>query len=364
MPENIMNNLNIPDNSIISGDTIKYDGMVILGNYVESLPGFSVSDFVSGESVTVSGEVSCSNDFRSDKWCHFKKNVTSKSDAYIGEYTTIDGKLVVFGDLDIGKDVKLNGGFESKGWLVVRNPIPMIMFLFLYIRTLIGLGKTSEEIDKVLEELFEDDENDNDGNDKNKKVGGIGNANGNIDKTNPDILKNVLIVPQGSKITEDAIIVSDTANFEENVDCKLSIYCKSFSSGPGLKVYGNIKAKESVKISENTFISGFINCSEKIIIPENCRIEGDVTAKAVQIDETSTVLGKIIAKDGVLIKKSDIHKTKRELDEAKKSQTQTATQEKQEKKDTKKPIESKSVMRYRKRDKTKFRSRRKNIQKK
>ena len=66
---------------------------------------------------------------------------------------TIDGKLIVAGDLDVGKEVKIKGGFEAKGWIVVRNPFPVIIFIFLYIREMMRLGK-DEEIEKALEELL------------------------------------------------------------------------------------------------------------------------------------------------------------------------------------------------------------------
>ena len=85
----------------------------------------------------------------------------SARNAYLGEFVTIDGKLIVEGDLDVGKEVKIKGGFEAKGWIVVRNPVPVIIFLFLYIREMMRLGK-GEEIEKALEELFEDSEDSQD----------------------------------------------------------------------------------------------------------------------------------------------------------------------------------------------------------
>ncbi len=343
--KNILKILNIPDNSVISENKINYDGMIILGNYVESVFGFNVADFVAGESVTVEGNVFCSNDFRTDVWCRFKKDVTSKGDAFIGEFTAIDGKLTIYGDLDIGKEVKLNGGFEAKGWLVVRNPLPVIMFLFFYIRALIGIGKTSEEIEKAIEELFEEDEE---------------NITINSDS---NVLKDVFVVPQGSKVTEDTIIVPDDAKVGKDVICNSSIYCKSFSAEPRLRLYGNIQAKESVSLSEDTYISGFVKCNNKLEIPKNCVIDGDITAKSVEIDESSAVNGKILAREGVVFTKTkEVKKTeskKTEKIEAEKTKSEGIKTERKNK-----MTYSKNKLRYKKRDKTRFRKKRKYVRNK
>jgi len=52
-------------------------------------------------------------------------------DAYLGERVTVTGRLMVSGDLDIGDDVTIEEGFEANGWIVIRNPVPTLVFYFI-----------------------------------------------------------------------------------------------------------------------------------------------------------------------------------------------------------------------------------------
>lgn len=348
--KDLLFSLNIPDGTVVSDTVVSYDGMAILGNHVQSFSGFHVSNFIAGGGVTVENSVFCSDEFRSDVWCRFLKEVTCRGDAFIGEYTSVDGKLLVSGDLDIGKNVKLNGGFESKGWLVVRNPLPVFLFLFIYVRTLMGLGKSSEEIDKALEDLFEEDDP------KSSPI-----------SSDPSLLKNVFIVPPGSKITKDAILVGENAFIGKKVQCDLSVYCKSFFSGPELLFRGDIHAKGSVTLSENSRIFGSVKCEGPLIVSESCQIEGDVTAKTVQIDESSSVIGKILAKEGVVFIKSPFSSApaKKRKHSAESTSSHLNSDTKADvsvpgKFDSNKPLKtlqipSKYGIRYKKSEKTKFR---------
>ena len=114
---------------------------VIAGNHSEIKYGIIAHSAILGERVNVTGDLVTTGDTRIDIWSEIGGNVKTDENAYIGEFVTIDGKLVVKGDLDIAYDVKINGGFEAKGWIVVRNPVPVIVYLFLYISELLRLGK-------------------------------------------------------------------------------------------------------------------------------------------------------------------------------------------------------------------------------
>ena len=146
--------------------------------------------------MAVSGDIVAGSDARIDMWSKLGSRVEVGRNAYLGEFVTIDGKLFVEGDLDVGKEVKIKGGFEAKGWIMVRNPVPVIIFLFLYIREMMRLGK-DEEIEKALEELFEDSEDSKDFEGK-------------------EPAEKVLIIPADTRISPEVIEVAGEAVIGSN----------------------------------------------------------------------------------------------------------------------------------------------------
>ena len=271
----------VPDNAVVDDQKIITEHSMIIGNHSIIERDLQTGFLMVGEGVHVSGDICSDDDIRADVWCKFDKNVTANGDAYIGEFTVINGKIVVEGDLDIGKEVKLNGGFLSKGWVVVRNPLPVMVFIFLYIRALMGLGKSSEEIDKALNEMFEDDEEIDFENMDEKKMSEVLNRGG------------FFIIPIGSKISSESIYVPENVFVGNNCTIQTRIICKNFEGGRNLSFDGALRTKGETLIADDSKISGEIISSGKIIIGKNVKIEGIISAKSVIIHETSFVEGKI-----------------------------------------------------------------------
>ncbi|MBZ3936186.1 putative acyltransferase (DUF342 family) [Methanimicrococcus blatticola] len=280
LPENFLTTFIVPDNAVIDDQKIATEADMIIGNHAAIERSIEGGFLMIGEGVHIGGEVFSNDDVRADVWCKFDKNVNVGGDAYIGEFTTIDGKIVVEGDLDIGKEVKLNGGFLSKGWVVVRNPLPVMVFIFLYIRAMIGIGKSSDEIDKALSELFEDDEE-------------IDFENMDEDKMSQALSRGrFLVIPLGSKISLESINVPEDVMIGNDCNISTRMICKRFESGKNLIFNGFIRSKGETLIGEGSRVSGEISAS-KVIIDKNVKIEGIITAKTVWIHETSFVEGKI-----------------------------------------------------------------------
>ena len=93
---------------------IVLDGDIIVGNHSDVRYGLIADSAILGERVEVSGDINARSDIRIDIWSHIGGTVKTKENAYIGEFVTIDGKLVVKGDLDIGNNVKISDGFEAR----------------------------------------------------------------------------------------------------------------------------------------------------------------------------------------------------------------------------------------------------------
>ncbi|MDR0768220.1 MAG: hypothetical protein LBE57_07365 [Methanosarcinales archaeon] len=281
MPENFLTTFVVPDNAAIDDQNIVTEADMIIGNHAMIARNIKSGFLMVGEGVHIGGEINADDDLRADVWCKFDSNVNVGGDAYIGEFTAVNGKIIVEGDLDIGKEVKLNGGFLSKGWVVVRNPLPVMVFIFLYIRAMIGLGKSSEEIDKALNELFEDDEEiDFENMDENKMSEVLSRG-------------RFFVIPIGTKISSESINVPEDAVIGNNCDISTRIICKRFLGGKNLVFNGFIRSKGETLIGEGSVVKGEINTSGKLIIDKNVKIDGKISAKSVWIHETSFVEGKV-----------------------------------------------------------------------
>lgn len=232
-----------------------------------------------GEGVTVSGDVVACSDARIDMWSKMGSGVKIGGNAYLGEYVSIDGKLTVEGDLDVGKEVKIKGGFEAKGWIVVRNPVPVIIFLFLYIREMMRLGK-GEEIEKALEELFDDSEEDLE-----------------VDGKEPS--EKIFIIPTGTKISPEAIEVGGDAVIGNNCYLIGNLKAQSVETGKDLTFKGSVSSEENITIGENSTVYGNLISKGNVHIGRNSRVFGEIKADSVLLHENARVDGTIKAPSGV-----------------------------------------------------------------
>ncbi len=229
--------------------------------------------------MTVSGDIVASSDIRVDMWSKLGSKVEVGKNAYLGEFVTIDGKLIVIGDLDVGKEVKIKGGFEAKGWIVVRNPVPVIIFIFLYIREMMRLGK-DEEIEKALEELFEDPEDSQD-----------------LDGKEPD--DKVMIIPAETKISPEAIEVVGEAFIGSNCFLIGTIRAQAIETGKNLTLKGSVLSEGKISIGENSIIYGNLSSKGQVNIGRNSRVFGGIKANSVLLHENAIVDGTIKAPSGV-----------------------------------------------------------------
>ncbi|TGC10899.1 polymer-forming cytoskeletal protein [Methanolobus halotolerans] len=269
----------VPDKTRMEEHTIVVDGDIIVGNHSEIKYGIISNSSILGERVQLSGDLISRADVRIDIWSQMGGNVKTDSNAYIGEFVTIDGKLVVKGDLDIGNDVRINGGFEARGWIVVRNPIPVMVYLFLYISELLRLGK-DEEVEKALEDLFDDED-----------LESIG--------------ANSMIIPNGSRISMDAIRVPSKAVIGN--DCRLvgNIRATSLEMADRTTLYGSIRTIQDVVLGKNDIIHGNIISRGTVYIAEDTHVLGEINAQAIKIHESARVDGVMRAPDGIVFEREE-----------------------------------------------------------
>lgn len=276
MPE--LKGLIIPDHTVMEEHSIIVDGDVLVGKYSELGYGLIANLIVAGEHVRINGNVISQDDVRIDMWSEIQGEVRTKSDAYLGEFVRISGKLFAAGNLDVGNNVKINGGYDVKGWLVVRKPLPVIMFIFFYMLALLQLG-SEEEVEKALEELFSDETPEN----------------------------KLMSIPNRTKIDLDTIRTSTVAVVGNHCRLLGNFRSRSMNMGNHVTLFGSIRTKRDIIIGNNCTIHGnLISNRGTVRIGRNSRILGKIAANSIIVHETSKTDGEMTSLNSVTIERYDL----------------------------------------------------------
>ncbi|MCS7119078.1 MAG: acyltransferase [Archaeoglobaceae archaeon] len=257
----ILQNVRFEERSIL------VNGDVMIGQKSRVDYGIIGNKIIAGEKVVIGGDLIC-EELRIDSFSTISGDVTSKADAYIGEFVSIDGKLTVFGDLEIGRNVRIKNGFEARGLITIQNPASIVFFLLLYLMLLFRMGKT-EEVPKIEEEI------------------------------NPS-----LIVPE--KCFIDATKISTTKDadiYDSRILGTLKARDIYISKS---EVFGNLRGREV--IVDSSTVHGYVK--GKFVYLINSSVVGTyVKGSRVYIEKGCIVDGGIIAEEGVWIRDSIILKT-------------------------------------------------------
>jgi len=271
--DEVSHNFIVPDGTRMEEHTVVVGGDVIIGNRVNLGYGVIGENITVGEHTSIDGDVLARRDMRVDLWSKIHGNVQVDADAYFGEFVSIDGKLVVKGNLDVGNNVKITEGYTAMGWIVIRNPLPVITFFFLYLVTLLQFGK-AEEVERALNELFTEEE--------------------------LFLSARLMIIPDHARVTLTEIIIPGAAVIHN--DCRLfgNIKAKSIFIGDRNRIFGSVRTDRDIHIGVGCTIDGKIESKRETIISRGSHIMGDVEANKVVLHETARVDGTILAPDGVI----------------------------------------------------------------
>ncbi|RLI74578.1 acyltransferase [Archaeoglobales archaeon] len=235
----MLEKLVIPPNTKFDERNIIVEGDVIVGPNSKIGYGIIARKIIVGEKASIDGDI-LGEEVRLDAWCNVTGNVTSKGDAYIGEFASIGGKLTVFGDLEIGRNVRIKNGFEAKGLITIQDPMPVLLFIFMYLLIMLKLGRL-EDVEKLLEEVEE--------------------------------FESPFVIPENSQISIDRIYTSKNAEIVSS------------------RVLGNFRAKDVYV--EDSEIFGSLRGKE--ILLSSSRIHGAIEGKVVYLTNSSEVYGYIRA---------------------------------------------------------------------
>ncbi len=264
-----MKKLVIPDNTIMDELSIIVEGDVIIGSYAELGFGLVAKRVIAGEHVKINGSILSESDVRIDMWSEITGDVRTKADAYLGEFVKIHGKLSADGNLDVGNNVSISKGYDVKGWIVVRNPLPILLFIFFYLMALLHLGK-EEEVEKALEELFSEDFN------------------------------SMMIIPDRTRI--DLLAIKTPTHAIIGSYCKLigNLRAESLSMGNHVTLFGSVRTLGNVTIGRGCTIHGNIVSKEGVTIGRNCNILGKVRANTITMHESSSIKGGVDAPEVIV----------------------------------------------------------------
>lgn len=266
----------VPDKTSFEEKKIITKGDVVVGD--RSLLHFGVHTdgriFV-GEHAIIDGTLESPHDVRVDIFSSIGGDVQSGGNVYLGEKVKIKGLLSLKGDLDVGDSVEIEKGFEAKGWINIRNPVPVVIYIFVYLMQLLKMGR-SEEIERILEELEQ-----NDG------------------ETIP-ISESFLFLPNNSIISISNSKVE--GNLQIGKECKLlgNYDIKgNISVGERSQIFGSLKTTGNVFVEKKVRIHGNIISTGTVTIAEQVTIIGNVTGDDILLSKTASIQGTILGKKGM-----------------------------------------------------------------
>ena len=270
-----LDTLKIPDGTTVEEHDLVTDGDVIVGGQSTVEFGVRGRNVIAGERVRFGGDIEAESDCRLDVWCDVAGNVLVGDDAYLGERVHVGGQLMVSGDLDIGDDVEIDEGFEANGWIVIRNPVPTLVFYFIVLSQLLRVGETD-----AAEDIAE-------------ALGG-------------DAPDDPLVIPRGSDVSDDSWRVSTAA--EVGDDCRLhgNIRAESIEMGEDDNVFGSLRARGDVSVGAGTRIHGDVTTRGGTVrLAEDVRVLGDVSCTDLELHEDAVVDGSIRSRGEMRIRRPD-----------------------------------------------------------
>ena len=290
-----LSELRVPDGTTVEERDLVTEGDIFVGGQSTVDFGVRGRNVIAGERVRFGGGIEAAGDCRLDMWCNVAGNVLVGEDAYFGERVHVGGRLMVSGDLDIGDDVTIEEGFEASGWIVIRNPMPMIVFLFVYLTQLLRIGE-EEAAGEIFEEVV--------GTERETDADEGGEHASPPEERGPDAEPSAapLVVPRGGHVSDDAWRVSTPAIVGD--DCRLhgNLRAESITVGEGNRVFGSLRANGPITIGADTTVHGDVTTRKgSIAIAPGARVLGDISCSDLDLGSDAAVDGAIRARGEVTI---------------------------------------------------------------
>jgi len=263
----------LPDGTEMQEHSIKTDRNIVVGEFCQIEYGLRGADVYIGESSKIREYVWASGDVRIGNWCEVGNDVIAKQDAYIGEGVKIAGKLVVTGTLDIGEKVEIKEGFEATGNIEIRNPMPVFLFIIIYLMTLLRI-ENEKELDRILDNLFSDDE---------------------------EKIEIPLMIPARSRLNLNLFAVPSTMKIGKGCRLHGNIRAGSIDVQQNTVIFGSLRAKYRITVVDGVTVHGNVESGSTVYVKKGAHILGDVIAKSIVLHEDAKIDGTIEAPHGMQI---------------------------------------------------------------
>ena len=273
--KNWHNHCLLPDGTELQEHSIKTDRDIVIGEFCQIDYGLRGADVYVGESSKIREYVWASGDARIGNWCEIGNDVIAKEDAYIGEGVKINGKLAVNGALDIGEKVEIKEGFEAKGNIEVRNPMPVFMFIIIYLMTLLHI-ENEKELDRILDGLCQDEE---------------------------DKAQIPLMIPARSKLNMKLFSVPSTMKIGRKCRLHGNIRAGSIDVQQDTVIFGSLRAKNRISVVDGVTVHGNVESGSTVYVKKGAHILGDVIARSIVLHEDAKIDGTITAPHGMRIER-------------------------------------------------------------
>lgn len=235
----------LPDNTELQERMLKTKHDILVGDHAKIEFGLSGADIAVCECTELRGDIIAEGDLRIDNFCEVFGTVICNGDAYIGEGVKIHGKMTIGGNLNISENAHVEKEFHTFGMICIRNPIPVVIYLLIYIFAMLHLNG-DKKTEKKLNEFM------------------------------ADVSETPLVLPPKTILNLSYFLVNTPMDIGSN--CRL---------------HGNIRA-HSIIIKKDTTIFGSISVADKARIGVRDAIHGDIAGKRLKIERGADVLGNLI----------------------------------------------------------------------
>ena len=273
--KNWHNHCLLPDGTELQEHSLKTDRDIVIGEFCQIDYGLRGNDVYVGESSKIREYVWANGDARIGNWCEIGNDVIAKENAYIGEGVRIDGKLEVNGALDIGEKVEIREGFEARGNIEIRNPMPVFMFIIIYLMTLLHI-QNEKELDRILDGIVTDEEDNT----------GI-----------------PLMIPARSKLNMKLFAVPSTMKIGRKCRLHGNIRAGSIDVQQDTVIFGSMRAKNRISVTDGVTVHGNVESGSTVYVKKGAHILGDVIARSIVLHEDAKIDGTITAPHGMRIER-------------------------------------------------------------
>jgi predicted acyltransferase (DUF342 family) len=171
--------------------------------------------------------------------------------------------------------VEITGGFDAKGWVSIRNPVPVVMYLFIYLLQLLGQGR-SEEVERILHQLEEQ-------GDQPIVVG-----------------QGYLYVPAGSSLGLQEGEVRGNLDVGADSHVLANLDVKGWARlDHGARLVGALRAAQDIWVGDDCAVDGDLECEGTLHLGARSKVQGSLAARKVAMHQTAKVEGTVQAREGI-----------------------------------------------------------------